>query len=265
MNKNCVKMDFTSITKKIENSKPLDFSSIFSRSLELFKEVWLQGFMTLLFTVIAIIPFYILIYLPIIGTALVNPDSFQNDSPPTLMIAALIILIPIVILGIMMVSMAMSAAFMRICKLKDLKQAGSDDYFFFLKKRYHGKLLKLSLLSFGMILLGYLACLIGVFYVIVPVSLIPAFLAFDDELSAMEIVKSSIALANKNWVVIFGLIIVVGLVAQLGILLCGIGILFTASLTKIPVYFMYKDAINEKIGNDKFEDRINNLISPDLE
>lgn len=258
-------MDFISIKEKIENSEPLDFSSIFSRSIELFKEVWLQGFITLLFTVIAIIPFYILIYLPIIGTALVSPDSFENDSPPILMIVAMVILIPIMILGMMMISMAMSAAFMRICRMKDLGQVGSDDYFYYLKKQYRGKLLKLSLLSFGLVLLGYLACLIGVFYVIVPVSLIPAFLAFDEELSTMEIVKSSIVLANKNWLVIFGLIIVAGLVAQLGILLCGIGVLFTASLTKIPVYFIYKDAINEKTGNDKIEDRINKLISPDLE
>lgn len=256
-------MDFKSVTEKIENSKPLDFSSIFSRSIELFKEVWLQGFITLLFTVIAIIPFYILIYLPIIGTAIVNPDSFENDSPPVIMIIAMIVLIPIVVLGIMAVSMAMSAAFMRICKLKDLKQAGSDDYFYFFKKKYRAKLLKLSLLSFGLVLLGYLACFIGIFYVIVPVSLIPAFFAFDEELSAMETVKASIALGNKNWGIIFGLIFVMGLVAQLGVILCVVGVLFTASLAKIPVYFIYKDAISG--SESSTEDRLNALISNDFD
>ena len=59
----------------------------------------------------------------------------------------------------------------------------------------------------------------------------------------MEIVKSSFTLGNKNWLVIFGLIIVMGLVAEMGILLCFVGVFFTAMLAKIPVYFMYKDAV----------------------
>jgi len=101
----------------------------------------------------------------------------------------------------------------------------------------------LSLLSLGLVLLGILACGIGVFYMVVPISLFPAFLAFDEELSAMEILKSSFSLGNKNWLVIFGLIIVMGIVAELGVLLCFVGVLLTAMLAKIPVYFVYKDSI----------------------
>ena len=78
---------------------------------------------------------------------------------------------------------------------------------------------------------------------VVPISLIPAFLAFDEELTATEIIKSCFSLGNKNWLVIFGLVIVMGLVAELGVLLCFVGVLFTAMLAKIPVYFMYKDSI----------------------
>jgi len=73
-------------------------------------------------------------------------------------------------------------------------------------------------------------------------------------------------LGNKNWLVIFGLVIVTGLVAQLGVIACYVGLFFTASLAKIPAYFMYKDAI---LGNtnlpekriDSTEDRLNNLLS----
>ena len=74
-------------------------------------------------------------------------------------------------------------------------------------------------------------------------SLFPAFFAFDEELSAMEITKASFNLGNKNWLVIFGLVLVTGLIAQLGVILCLVGVLFTAMLSKIPVYFIYKEAI----------------------
>lgn len=59
----------------------------------------------------------------------------------------------------------------------------------------------------------------------------------------MDTVKASFALGNKNWFVIFGLLVLVGLLAELGISLCCVGILFTAMLTKVPVYFMYKHRV----------------------
>ena len=74
-------------------------------------------------------------------------------------------------------------------------------------------------------------------------SLFSAFFAFDKELSAMEIVKSGFALGNKNWLMIFLLVLVAGLVSQLGVILCLVGVLLTAMFSKIPVYFIYKDAV----------------------
>ena len=70
----------------------------------------------------------------------------------------------------------------------------------------------------------------------------------------MEIVKASFQLGNKNWLVIFGLIIVMGIVAELGIILCGIGLLFTAMLSKIPLYFIYKDGVGFKEHNLPLEE-----------
>ena len=80
-------------------------------------------------------------------------------------------------------------------------------------------------------------------YLVVPLSLFSAFFAFDEELTAMEITKASFALGNKNWLIIFGLIVVSSLVAQLGVLACFVGFLFTAMFTRIPLYFIYKEAI----------------------
>ena len=74
----------------------------------------------------------------------------------------------------------------------------------------------------------------------------------------MEIVKASIRLGNKNWFVIFGLIIVMGFIAELGIILCFVGIFFTAMLAKIPMYYMYKDGVgfseNEALSIDDWND-----------
>ena len=236
-------MNFKALTNGIEKSNPLDFGSIFSKSIDLFKQVWLQGFVIVILTFVTIIPFYILIYIPLLIAGVTDPKMLKSEEVPPELIIPMVILMPLVFLGIMTVSLLLNAAFLRICRNKDLNLSFSDNYFHYFKKKYVSKALILSLLIFGLMLLGLLACGLGIFYLIVPISLVPAFLAFDEELSAMEILKSSFALGNKNWLVIFGLIIIMGLVAELGVLLCFVGIFFTAMLAKIPVYFMYKDTI----------------------
>ncbi|MFT6797418.1 MAG: hypothetical protein ACJART_002569 [Maribacter sp.] len=65
-------------------------------------------------------------------------------------------------------------------------------------------------------------------------------MSFNEELTAMEITKASFTLGNKNWLVIFGLVIIMGVLAEFGVILCGVGILFTAMLAKVPAYYIYK-------------------------
>jgi hypothetical protein len=236
-------MNFKALSNSIENSSPLDFGSIFSRSIDLFKQVWLQGFVIVILTFLTIIPFYALIYIPLLIAGVTDPEMLKSDEVPPEIFIPMVILIPLVFLGVMTVSLLLNAAFLRICRNKDLNLSMSDDYFHYFKIKYASKTFLLSLMILGLMVLGLLACGLGIFYLVVPISLIPAFLAFEEELSAMEIVKSSFSLGNKNWLVIFGLVIIMGLVAELGILLCFVGVFFTAMLAKIPVYFMYKDAV----------------------
>ncbi len=236
-------MIFSDITSKIEQSTALDFSLIFSKSIELFKLVWVQGFIIVLLTFATLIPFYILMYLPLLIAGVTDPEILRSEEAPPELIIPMVILMPIMFLGITTISLLLNAAFLRICKNKDLNLSESDNYFYYFKKKYVSKSISLALLTLGLLLLGMLACGIGVLYMVVPISLIPAFLAFDEELTAMEIIKSCFSLGNKNWLVIFGLVIVMGLLAELGVLLCFVGVLFTAMLAKIPVYFMYKDSI----------------------
>ena len=182
-------------------------------------------------------------YVPLIIAGVTDPEMLRSEEIPAEVIIPMAIIMLMVFLGIMTVSFMLNAGFLRICKIKDLNLSETDNYFHYFKKQYVSTSIVLSLLSLGLMLLGLLACGIGVFYMVVPISLFPAFLAFDKELSAKEILKSSFSLGNKNWLVIFGLIIVMGIIAELGVLLCFVGVLFTAMLAKIPVYFMYKDSI----------------------
>jgi len=233
-------MSLETVNQKIAEKPSLEFGLIFSQSIELFKKVWLQGFITLLLTFVTILPFYIMIYIPMIAAGITDPDMLRNEEMPTMVVVAMVILMPVFLLGVMAFGTALNAAFLRICRQKDLNEAISEDYFYFFKEGRLGKILNLALIMLGLSVLGVLACGLGMFYLIVPMSLFPAFLAFNEELSAMDIVKSSFILGNKNWLVIFGLLFVMGIVAELGIILCCVGILFTAMLSKIPTYFMYK-------------------------
>jgi len=112
----------------------LDFGSIFSRSIELFKKVWLQGFITLLLTVVTVLPFYFMIYIPMIAAGITDPEMLCNDDPPLIVILSMSILMPIVMIGMTTFAIALNAAFLKICRQKDLDVAGNDDYFYFFRE-----------------------------------------------------------------------------------------------------------------------------------
>lgn len=236
-------MNFTNLSERIQQSAPVEFGTVFNNSVELFKKVWLQGFLTLVLTFVSILPFYLLIYLPMIAVGISDPDAFENNELPPAIGGIMILIMPIFMTAVMMVGICLNAAFLRICRKYDLNESGKDDYFYYFKKEYLVKALILSLIMTGLSLLGLLTCGLGIIYLVVPMSLFPAFFAFDKELSAMEIVKAGFALGNKNWLMIFLLVIVAGLVSQLGVILCLVGVLFTAMFSKIPIYFIYKDAV----------------------
>ncbi len=236
-------MNFTNLSERIKQSPPVEFGTVFNNSVELFKKVWLQGFLTLVLTFVSILPFYLLIYLPMIAMGISDPDVFEQQEIPPAFAGLMSLIAPIFSVGAMTVGICLNAAFLRICRKYDLNEMGRDDYFYYFKKQYLIKALILSLILLGLSLLGILTCGLGIVYLVVPMSLFPAFFAFDKELTALEIVKAGFALGNKNWLMIFLLVIVAGLVAQLGIILCLVGVFFTAMFNKIPIYFIYKDTV----------------------
>ncbi len=245
-------MLFSEIQQKIEQAKMLDFGQLFNESIELFKKVWLQGFIMLLIMIAFTIPFMLIVYLPLIlfGVAdASDPGAFDGLAPIALIFTVIAYLL--FLFFMIVISFGLKAGLYRIMRQKELNVIGSDDYFFFLRKPYFGKTVKLSLAYFGISLLATLLCFLPLIYVMVPLSLLPVMYAFNPELSDSNLIKASFDLGNKKWLITFGLTLVAGFLAQIvGMLMCGIGIFFTASFAAIPVYFIYKSVIGFEDNNE---------------
>ncbi|WP_299549120.1 hypothetical protein [Seonamhaeicola sp.] len=238
------------LIEKINGAKALDFGDIFSNSIELFKKTWLQGFLLQVFTVIVMLPLIIVLYIPLIGMIIAqqesgyaNTEAFESFFAGMSFLYVLFIIVGSLVLGA--VSVALNAGFYRIMKKLDHdEQVSTSDFFHFIKGKYLSKVFVLMLVSFGIAVLATLLCYLPIFYVMVPLSLFAIVFAFNPDFSVGDIVKVSFKLGNKKWLLIFGLLIVSGLLAEIvGILLCGIGLLFTAAFPYHPIYFVYKESI----------------------
>ncbi|WP_024771718.1 hypothetical protein [Aquimarina macrocephali] len=250
--------------EKIENSKPLDFGDIFNKSIELFKKVWLQGFVHLLISILIMLPLFFVMYIPII--ALAGLSGFESSYggygdygyPSEELSVGLMFLFIILVLVITMIASALqfgiTAHFYRVCKQVDLGLPETSSYFMFLKGKYLGKVFALAIATFGIAILAAMLCYLPIFYVMVPLQLLGVIFAFHPEYSASDLIKASFKLGNKIWGISFGLIIVASILSQLvGMVLCFVGIFFTASFVFMPIYFIYKDALG--FEDDEFENK----------
>ena len=236
------------ITRKIANAKTLDFGSVFSNSIDTFKKVWLQGLVTYLLSMVLVLPFLFIVYIPMIFLGILSPDSFgENIDFNGLSITAAILTVLLFIvffLTVSAISLGLKAGFYKIVRDKDLGLNTADDYFFFLKKQYIKKTIGLSLTILGIVLLAYVLCVLPVFYVIVPVYYMVIIYALNPDMPNSEILKAGFQLGNKKWFLSFGLLFVAGILAGVvGILLCFIGIYVTQQFIDLPCYHVYKEVI----------------------
>ena len=234
---------FKSLEEKINNAKDLDFSNLFDSVIELFKKVWLKGFLTVLLVVAFAVVVNILFSL--IGLAPKNNlavNGFDFDGFFSFYSETIIYSIPQTIL-VSTITMAVVAAFYRICKQFVLGENVVDDYFYFLKKEYFSKLLMLGIIHTGIAVVAQFLFVIPYIYAYVPLAYFTIIFANNPDLSEGEIVKASFKLGNKKWLITFGTMFVAGILGMLGIIGCGIGILFTISIIYLPVFFIYKEVI----------------------
>lgn len=241
------------VLEKISNAKPLDFGTIFNDSIELFKKTWIHGFLLQLFTFIIMLPLIIVIYMPLIGIMIAqsengfnNPDIFADFLAGLSVVYILFIIVAIFALSA--ISFALNAGFFRIMKKLDFnEQVTTSDFFYFFKTQYFNKTFMLVLATLGIIILAILLCYLPIFYVMIPLSFLNFMFAFNPDLSTSDLVNASFKLGHKKWLLSFGLMIISGLLAEIiGLLMCGVGILFTAAFVYHPLYLIYKNVIGFK-------------------
>lgn len=246
----------SSIFQRIENSHKPNFGDILSKSIELFKKVWEQALYHCLVTVAIVIPIVTAIYVPyiIFIFSMTGYRTFNYshgfgyyDKPeitPYIPFIILYILVAIVLLIIVQaLTYGVLARFFRVLKKEDTGSSEPIGGYFELIRKNLSKLFILSLSTFLIAFIAVLACYFPIFYVLVPLNLFVVIFAFHPELSVFDIIKASFKLGNKYWLIIFGLIIIGGLLSQLGVLLCFVGLLFTSFFSYIPIYYIYKDSI----------------------
>ncbi|AUS05783.1 hypothetical protein [Pseudotamlana carrageenivorans] len=229
---------------KIENAKALDFGIIIDNTITLYKKIWQKGAVLFLLmmacgAIVAVL--FSLIGLAPAGEIFVNGEfdiegvvnSYSKNTlysvPQNILLSTL--------------TMAFLAAFYRMCSFELFEKPYQVDYFYFFKNGYFSKLLTLGMIYTTISTIAQLLFLIPLIYVYVPLSYIAVIFAFNPDLTEIEIVKASFKLGNKKWLISFGTMFVGALMGMLGILGCGIGVIFTIAIAYLPVLFIYKEVV----------------------
>lgn len=244
------------ILEKIANAKALDFGTIFSESIELYKKAWLQGFLMQLFILLILMPIIIVAYIPFIGVIIAQQQNgFEDNQAMENFISGMsipyiiFVLVGVVVLGT--IAVAINAGFYRILKKVDQNETvETKDFFFFVKSAYLTKVFLIMLVSILIAVPSALLCYLPLIYTIVPLTYFSLIFAFNPELSVGQIVSLSFKLGNKKWLISFGLIFVSSIcIVTLSMLTCGLGSLFLQSFQLIPMYLIYKNVIGFNGGD----------------
>jgi len=239
------------IFQKIENSKSVDFGDVISKSFELYQKYFTQGLTHSLIALLVVIPFLIVIYLPLIP---IYAEMLQNSGDPYYtpsfvddysvgIIVVWYLLIFVFSFLMQLVNMSIFGHFMKFLRNEDTGRNEEIGSYFTLLKDHFGKLLLLSLASMGIAILAALLCYLPIFYVMVPLHWIFPIFIFNEKLSVSDTIKAAFKFANKHWLLFFGLGFVCGILASLGAIVCYIGMIATMFFTYIATYVTYRDSI----------------------
>ena len=240
-------MTLQEVQTRIRNARELDFGTVLSECIELFKKFWLQGFLTIIIVMLISVPIAFLWGMMTEVLGLVTPtvmdfNDLNVDSISKFYGFSSLYNLPISILT-GMIQMGVYAGFYRMVKIKDVEKGGSEEYFYFFKQEYLGKLLLLSIINSAISIVAVFLCFLPYIYVIVPLMYFSVVFAFNSEKPAEDILKASFQIGNKMWLITFGSILVCGFLGFLGIIACFIGILFTISIAFFPCYVIYREIV----------------------
>ncbi len=249
------------LIQKIESARTPDFGNLLSKSFDLFKKVWVDSFMHVIVTFVVAIPLIVLIYIPFFPLIIESARNGGMDHVepnfdyPLITMIAFGLLVFVLMIAVQMIAIAITAHFYKVCKIKDLAtEEDTSSYFYYLKDGGFAKVFKLTLANFGIAIAAMLLCYLPIFYVMVPLQLMVVIFAFNKDLSVSDIISLSFKLGHKFWFLVFGLIIISSLLAQLGMILCFVGLFFTAYFVYIPIYYFYKETIGFEEGSKELTD-----------
>ena len=193
-------------------------------------------------SIIAYIPLIIVLGFFGLTVGIAGEDAAPILALPLVLLLA-VIMIGIVIIAVM-IPFAFSAAFYRICKAKDFNEVTSDDYFYYFKGKYFKKMAIIVAASIAIAIPAALLCYLPLLFVVVPISFFTIIFAFNPELSASDILSLGFKIGVKKWGITIALLLVSWLLSlTVGLMLCGIGLLFTSAFIYMPIYFIYKHVI----------------------
>ncbi len=252
---------FSSLQEKINNARELDFGTIIDNVFGLYKKAWLQGFLLMLIIIVIMVPFIITLYFPMYTNVLEQVQSGEYDpNDADSLVRAMPETFRYTMLGftfvISFITTGIVAGFYRILKAIDHGESFRfADFFSLFKFKYLGKIFAIASFSLMVALINWGAeiflpqllatTLNGILSVILSVytTLFVVFFAFNSDLESSDFFMLSYYLGSKKWLLIFGLLIVTGIIGVLGVVACGFGLLFTMSIMYMPVYFVYKEVI----------------------
>lgn len=235
-------MNFEQVNNKINENKRLDFGFILDQVIDLYKKVWLKGFVVVI--IIAIVAFGVNFLFTMFGLA-ADPNVWFNSKGfemyTSYSMQVLYGFPQAILIGV--VSLGLLSSLYRMCKIEEYDKEKNDEFFYFFKGEYFSKLFMLAIIYATIALLSQLFFVIPYIYTFIPLSYFAIVFANNPELTEMEIVKLSFNIGTKKWLLSFGLILLTGLMGMLGIIACFIGVLFTISIMYLPVYFVYKGVV----------------------
>ncbi|TBN02734.1 hypothetical protein EYD45_11455 [Hyunsoonleella flava] len=236
---------------KIRNAPELSFGDILNDAIELFKKVWVKGFLVVLFIFIAAIglSFVFQAIGLAVDPAILTEGGLSIESLMEFYSQNALYSLPQTIL-VSTIMIVLLAGFYRICKLQVLGESQNDDYFFFFKKEYFSKALMLGIVHAILSAAAQAMFMLPYLYVFVPLSYFAVVFFDNPELSEMEIVKLSFAIGNKKWLISFGTMFICAILGMLGAIACVIGVVLTISIAYLPVFLIYKDVIGFDDGNE---------------
>lgn len=245
-------MTYDQLITRISAARVPDLGDVLTNAFELFKKSWLQGFLYVILSFILVMPALLIVYIPIVGAAISDAQGF--DPYETFGDMAWVPMLPLFLLFFVVmifaqaIVMAMQAGLYRSFESAERgEEVKAGLLFVYLKGRYLKKTFLLSIATLLIATLATALCLLPVIYVSVPIQFFAVVFAFNPDLRVGELVQASFKLGNKTWFVSFVLIIIASVLSQMiGLLACGIGLLFTAAFVYMTVYHIYKGVVGEE-------------------